>query len=100
MKSIKFACVLCFGSMMLATVGCGKSKALLSAEEYEKEACACKDVACVTEATKKFGERSKDAASMSSSEAEAVSKASTNAAACVTKITMASVPAMPGMPKK
>jgi hypothetical protein len=100
MKSIKIAFALCFGSMMLATIGCGPSKALLSAQEYEKASCACKDVACVTDATKKFGERSKtDAATASASEAEAITKATTAATECMTKVTMASVPGMPAMPK-
>jgi hypothetical protein len=100
MKSVKIAFALCFGSMMLVTTGCGKSKALMSAEEYEKDACACKDTACATSATKKFGERAKDMASASSGEADAITKATTAASECVTKIAMAGVPGMPGLPTK
>jgi len=94
MKTIKIAFALCFGSFMLLTTACGKSKALMAAEEYEKSACACKDLACVTESTKKFGENAKDMSSASSGEAEAITKASTNASACVTKISMAGIPGM------
>jgi hypothetical protein len=82
---------LCFAG--LALTGCGKSKMLMASEAYEKDACECKDVACITAATTKYttgmaGEAPK------SSEAEAISKATTNAAACLTKVTMAAVPGM------
>jgi len=103
MKTLKIAFAVCFGSLMLVTAGCGKSKALVNAEEYEKDTCACKDVACVTEAGKKYAEHAKDGASASGGEAEAITKAVTAASACQTKITMASIPkmpAMPGMPAK
>lgn len=100
MKTIQIAFALCFGSMLLVTTGCGKSKALLSAEEYEKAACACKDAACATDASKKFGERAKDMATASSGETEAITKATTAASECVTKISMAGIPGMPAMPKK
>ncbi len=100
MKSIKIAFALCFGSMMLVTAGCGKSKALLSAEEYEKAACACKDTTCATDATKKFADRAKDSATASSGEAEAITKATSAATECVTKLAMAGIPGMPAMPKK
>jgi hypothetical protein len=100
MKSNHFVLALCFGSLMLATAGCGKSKALTSAEEYEKAACACKDVACTTDASKKFAERAKDMATASSGEAEAITKATSAATECMTKIAMAGVPGMPAMPKK
>jgi hypothetical protein len=98
MNMIKVAFALCFGSLMLATTACGKSKALMAAEEYEQTACACKDAACVTDATKKFSAKAGDMATASSSEAEAITKASTNASTCVTKISMAGVPGMPAMP--
>jgi len=99
MKTIKIAFVMCFGSMMLlGAAGCGKSKALLAAEEYEKAACACKDATCATAATKAFADKSADMASASSGDAEAITKASTAAAGCVTKAAMAGMPAMPGMP--
>ncbi len=99
MKTIKIAFALCFGSMMLVTAGCGKSKALLNAEEYEKAVCECKDLACTTAPAKKYGENAaKDAASLSSSETEAMTKATTHAGECLTKLTMASVPKMPAMP--
>lgn len=95
MKTTKIAFALCFGSMMLLAAGCGKSKALTTAEEYEKNACACKDVTCVADATKKFGENAKDMATASSGEAEAITKATTNASACMAKITMAGIPGKP-----
>jgi hypothetical protein len=96
MKMIKVAFALCFGSLMLATTACGKSKALMAVEEYEQTACACKDVACVTGATKKFSEKASDMATASSGEAEAITKATTNATGCVTKISMAGMPGLPG----
>ena len=102
MNSIKIAIALCFGSMMLATTGCGPSKLLQAAQDYEKAACACKDLACTADAAKKYGEKVKEAGTASSSEGEAIGKATTAAAECVTKITMANIPkmpAMPGMPK-
>ncbi len=99
MKTIKIAFALCFGSMMLfAATGCGKSKALLAVEEYEKAACACKDATCATTAAKAFADKSADMATASSGDAEAITKASTAAAACVTKAAMAGMPAMPAMP--
>jgi hypothetical protein len=100
MKASKIAFALCFGSMMVVATGCGKSKALVAAEEYEKAACACKDVACTTEAAKKYGEHAKEAGAASGGDAEAMAKATGAAVECTTKITMASIPAMPGMPKK
>lgn len=100
MNTLKVAFALCCASLMLATTGCGKSKALMAVEEYEQTACACKDVACVTTASKKFSEKAGDMATASSGEAEAITKATTNATTCVTKISMAGIPAMPGMPAK
>ena len=100
MKAIKIAFAVCFGSVLLATTGCGKSKYLMAAEEYEKEACACKDAACATAATQKFASHSAEAASAGSGEAEAITKASSAAAECVTKAAMAGIPGMPPMPKK
>ena len=97
MNMIKVAFALCCGSLMLATTACGKSKALMAVEEYEQTACACKDVACVTGATKKFSEKASDMSTASSGEAEAITKATTNASACVTKISMAAVPGMPAV---
>jgi hypothetical protein len=100
MKSIKFAFALCFGSLLLVATGCGKSKALLAVEEYEKNTCACKDAACVGEAAKKYGEHAKDMATASSGETDAITKATTAATECATKISMAGIPGMPAMPKK
>ena len=100
MNMLKIAFALCCGSLMLATTACGKSKALMAVEEYEQTACACKDAACVSAASKKFSDKAGDMATASSSEAEAISKATTNATTCVTKISMAGVPAMPAMPAK
>jgi hypothetical protein len=94
MKATKIVFALCFGSLMLAATGCGKSKALLSAEEYEKDACACKDTACITTASKKFADRAKDMATASSGETDAITKSTTKATECVTKVTMSSIPGM------
>jgi hypothetical protein len=82
---------LCFAG--LALTGCGKSKMLTASEAYEKDACECKDVACITAATTKYtsamaGETPK------SSEAEAIGKAATNASVCMSKVTTAAVPGM------
>jgi hypothetical protein len=100
MKAIKIAFVLCVGSMTVFTAGCGKSKLLVAAEEYQTAACACKDDKCTTEATKKFAEKTKEAAGSGAGDAEAYSKATTAATECVTKIAMGGVkmPAMPAMP--
>ena len=92
MNMIKVAFALCCGSLMLATTACGKSKALMAVEEYEQNACACKDAACVTEASKKFSAKASDMATASSGEAEAISKATTNATTCVSKISMVGIP--------
>ncbi len=101
MKIMKTMSLMFVGSMLLvAATGCGKSKALLAAEEYQKETCACKDVACVTAATQKFATHSSDMATAHGGEAEAITNASSAAAQCATKVTMASVPGMPAMPGK
>jgi hypothetical protein len=84
--------VFCLGALAAFSTGCGKSKALQAAEEYQRAACACKDTACVTEATKKFGEAAKDMGTASSGEADAITKATTEATSCATKIAMAGVP--------
>ena len=78
--------------MMLFSAGCGKSKALMAAEEYQKAACACKDAKCVTDAAQKFAANAQDMATASSSEADAITKATTAAAECSTKAAMAGVP--------
>ncbi len=98
MKAIKIAFALCIGSMTVFTAGCGKSKLLIASEEYQAAACACKDVACTTEAAKKYGEKAKEAGAGSSGDAEAISKASSAASECTQKIIMSSLPKMPGMP--
>jgi hypothetical protein len=98
MDLTKIALALGASAMMIVTAGCGPSKALESAQEYEKAACACKDAACATDASKKFAERSKDMAAAKSSEAEAITKATAAAAECVTKASMAGLPGMPAMP--
>jgi hypothetical protein len=100
MKAMKIAFALCFGSVLLATTGCGKSKALEAAEEYQQAACACKDAACATTATQKYAARAADMATASSGEAEAITKATTAATECVTKVSMAGIPGMPGAPAK
>ena len=100
MEFSKIAFALGFGSMMLVAAGCGPSKALQAAQEYEKAACACKDATCATDASKKFADRAKDMASASSGESEAITKATTAAAECVTKASMAGIPGMPAMPGK
>ena len=95
MNMIKIAFTLCCASLMLATTACGKSKALMAVEDYEKTTCACKDAACVTDAAKKFSEKSADMASASSGEVEAITTATKNATTCATKISMAGVPGAP-----
>jgi hypothetical protein len=91
MKITMIAVALCVGSMMFAT-GCGKSKAVLAVEEYEKAACACKDAACATAASQAYAAKSADMATAGSGDTEAITKATTNAAACVTKAAMAGMP--------
>lgn len=91
--------ILGMGLLALGT-GCGPSKLLTAAQDYEKAACACKDIACTTEASKKYADAAKEAGAAGSSEAEAITKATTAAAACVTKIATSSVPGMPAMPGK
>jgi hypothetical protein len=81
-------------AMTLFATGCGKSRALEISEEYEKAACACKDSACATAATKKYGESAKEMVTAKGSEAEPITKATTNATECVTKLAMAGVPGM------
>ncbi len=100
MKTTTFGFSACFGIvMLLGATGCGKSKALMAAEDYEKAACACKDAACATTASKAFADRAADMATASGGEAEAITKATSAAAACVTKAAMSGVPGMPsGMP--
>ena len=101
MKMMKAACTVFFGSMLLVgATGCGKSKALLAAEEYQKDTCACKDAACVTAAAQKFATHSGDMTTARSSEAEAITNATSAAAQCATKAAMSGVPGMPGMPGK
>lgn len=100
MTMMKLVCALGVGSVLVFTAGCGKSKALLAVEAYEKDTCACKDAACVAAAAKKFSENAKDMATASSGETDAITKATTAATDCALKATMAGIPAMPGMPKK
>ena len=85
-------------AVTLAAAGCGPSKALLAAQEYEKAACACKDATCATDASQKFAARASDMASASSSETDAITKATSAASQCVTKAAMAGIPGMPSMP--
>jgi hypothetical protein len=96
MKLIQIAFAMCFGSLLLA--GCGPSKQLVAAQEYEKEACACKDVKCTTDAAKKYADKVKEAGAASGSEGEAIGKHVTAATTCVTKLATANVPGMPAMP--
>jgi hypothetical protein len=85
-----------FGGVMLLSAGCGKSKALTAAEDYQKAACECKDAKCVTDAAQKFAAHAQDMATASSGEAEAITKATTAAAQCSTKVAMAGIPGAPG----
>jgi hypothetical protein len=96
MKAIQIAFALSFGSLLLA--GCGPSKQLVAAEEYEKDACACKDVKCTTEAAKKYADKVKEAGAASGSEGEAIGKHVTAATTCTTKLATANIPGMPAMP--
>jgi hypothetical protein len=95
MKMMKLVGAVCLGSWMVFAVGCGKSKALLAAEQYEKEACACKDAACTTKAAQAFAANAKDMATASSGDAEAITKATTHAVECTTKAAMSGIPGMP-----
>jgi fatty acid-binding protein DegV len=97
MNKTTIVAALGLGILSAVTSGCGKSKALTAAEEYEKATCACKDTTCVTNATTKFSESAKDMATASGGEAEAIAKATTAASECSTKVMMASIP---GAPKK
>jgi hypothetical protein len=100
MEFSKIALALGFGSMMLVAAGCGPSKALEAAQEYEKNTCACKDAACVADAAKKYAARASDAATAKSSETDAITKATTAATECATKIATAGIPGMPAIPGK
>jgi hypothetical protein len=100
MKTMKLVGAVAIGSLLVLTAGCGKSKALLSAEEYQTATCACKDTACVTAAATKFAASAQDMATAKSSETDAIAKATTAATECTTKVSMAAMPAMPGMPPK
>lgn len=95
MKIIKIANVLLLGTLLVAATGCGKSKALVAAEAYETAACACKDAKCATEASTKFTASAGDMATAKGGEAEAISKATSAAAACVMKASMAGLPTPP-----
>ncbi len=99
MKTTKFAGSVTIGALLLLTAACGKSKALTAVEQYQADTCACKDTACINTAAKKFADSAQDMASAHSSEADAITKATSAAAECTTKIAMASVPATPGMAK-
>ena len=96
----KLACLFVLGVL---AAGCGKNKMVEAAEAYEKAACACKDSACATSATTKFAADNGGAATSppsSGSDAEAYTKSFTAATMCATKLAMAGMPAMPGMPAK
>lgn len=102
MTMMKLVCALGVGSVLVFSAGCGKSKALLAVEAYEKDTCACKDAACVSAAAKKFADNAKDMASASGGETDAIAKATAAATNCALKASMAGIPgmpAMPGMPK-
>jgi hypothetical protein len=96
MKTMKLAGALAVGSLLVLTAGCGKSKALLAAEDYQTATCACKDAACVAASAKKFADNAQDMATARGSEADAITKATTAATDCAMKVSMASMPAMPG----
>ena len=98
MKTTKFASSVIIGAVLVLTAGCGKSKALTTAEQYQADTCACKDTACISAAAKKFSDNAQDMASANSGEADAITKATSAAAECTTKIAMAGIPAMPGAP--
>lgn len=96
----KLACLFVLG---LLAAGCGKNKMVEAADVYEKAACACKDSACATAATTKFATDNGGAAASpptSGSDAEAYTKSVTAATMCATKLAMAGIPTMPGMPAK
>ncbi len=99
MKTTKFAGSVIIGALLVLTAACGKSKALTTVEQYQADTCACKDTTCVNAAAKKFADNAQDMQSAKSGEADAITKATSAAAECTTKIAMAGVPAMPGMTK-
>jgi len=89
----------CASAVLLAA--CGKNKLLAAAENYEKEACACKDGPCATAAASKFAEETKKggvSAPTTGAEAEAYRAAVQNATQCVAKLTVPKMPMMPNMP--
>jgi hypothetical protein len=90
---------LCAGA--LAVGACGKNKLLVAAENYEKEACACKDAPCANAAATKFAQETKQGGVMApttGADAEAYRNAVQNATQCVSKLTMPALPAMPNLP--
>jgi hypothetical protein len=94
---------LCLGALAILAMGCGKSKQLQAAETYEQEACACKDAQCAAAATQKFTEATggigvgnRMLTESGTADTQAVTKAMTNANACVMKVSMAGVPGMGG----
>ena len=96
----KIASLVALGALLVIASACGKNKMVEAAENYEKEACACKDVPCTTTASQKFAAETTKAASSpaSGSDAEAITKSTTKATECITKIAMSGVPGMPPMP--
>ena len=98
MKTTTIVTILSLGALAAFGTGCGPSKALQATQAYETAVCACKDTACTTTASKAYADASKDMGTATSGEADAFAKSTTNAAACITKLAMASVPAMPAMP--
>jgi hypothetical protein len=92
MKAMKT--VFAVALVVLAT-GCGKSEALKAAEEYETTACACKTLDCTTAASKAYTEKLGAAGTAKSGEAEALTKSTANAAACVTKLALSGIPGLP-----
>lgn len=95
MKTTTVMTMACLGALMAFGSGCGPSKALQAAQQYEKDSCACKDAACIADVSKKFADKAGDMATASSSEADAITKATTNATQCATKVATAGIPGMP-----
>jgi hypothetical protein len=71
---------------------------LQAAVEFQTRACACKDIPCTTEATRRFGERVKGAGGGAAGEEDDIGKATTAATECITKMTMAGVQLRSSMP--
>jgi len=84
MNKLVLACVV----VGVFAAGCGKNKMVEIAQQYEKDACACKDATCASNVSLKFTQdMSANASSVPTGggDAESYSKAVSAATQCVTK---------------